>query len=453
MKTLNIEDQLSAAPVDQYLEDCLRYLARVLSARLARYFGKDTEELYIGEVPEVDVRSDYGRFVNDYQLDTDSQLMLLLAFAPHIKPDLIDNVIQQSIPNNGDYPQLGGIRGKQHRGFLPTGDTLLLLVAGDDLVKRMHWQSLLRGEHALVKKGIVYLEPALQNEPVMSGQLSLDYEWVEQFISGKVHPPAPSLSFPAQQLHTELGWDDLVLPTRTLVQVKELESWVHHGDVLMNNWGMGKKLRPGLRTLFYGPPGTGKTFTATLLGVATERPVYRVDLSMVVSKYIGETEKNLANLFDKAENKNWILFFDEADALFGKRTQLKDAHDRFANQEVSFLLQRVETYNGLVILASNLANNVDEAFSRRFEQIIHFPLPRKKERLLIWQKGLPAAVALEPGLDLEEIANRYEISGGMIMNVIRHCCMQAITRGETILRHLDFIEGIRREFAKENRID
>jgi SpoVK/Ycf46/Vps4 family AAA+-type ATPase len=139
--------------------------------------------------------------------------------------------------------------------------------------------------------------------------------------------------------------------------------------------------------------------------------------------------------------------------LFGKRTQVRDAHDRYANQEVSFLLQRVETYNGLVILASNLATNVDEAFARRFEQLIYFPLPRQGERRLLWQKGLPTGVALAPDTDLSQLASRYEVSGGTIMNVIRYACLQAIARGEEVLRQQDFVEGIRREYTKENRLE
>ena len=146
----------------------------------------------------------------------------------------------------------------------------------------------------------------------------------------------------------------------------------------MNDWGMAPKLRPGYRSLFYGPPGTGKTMTACLLGKSTGRDVYKVDLSLVVSKYIGETEKNLARVFDQAQHKGWILFFDEADALFGKRSETRDAHDRYANQEVSFLLQRIETFDGIAILASNQRENLDDAFTRRFESIIYFPMPRPR---------------------------------------------------------------------------
>lgn len=147
------------------------------------------------------------------------------------------------------------------------------------------------------------------------------------------------------------------------------------------------------------------------------------------------------------------MFFDEADALFGKRTQVRDAHDRYANQEVLFLLQRIETFDGLVILASNLASHVDEAFACRFEQLIHFPMPRQNERRLIWQKGLPPQVSLEHGTDLTQISGRYELSGGMIMNVIRYASLQAIARGSQLLLREELLNGIRREYAKENRLE
>jgi SpoVK/Ycf46/Vps4 family AAA+-type ATPase len=138
--------------------------------------------------------------------------------------------------------------------------------------------------------------------------------------------------------------------------------------------------------------------------------------------------------------------------LFGKRTQVRDAHDRYANQEVSFLLQRIERFDGLVILASNLATNVDDAFARRFEHMITFPMPGRGERLLLWQKALPQLATLESGIDLNALAARYELSGGMIMNVVRYVCLQAIARGERVLRKEDFAEGVRREYAKEHRL-
>jgi SpoVK/Ycf46/Vps4 family AAA+-type ATPase len=215
---------------------------------------------------------------------------------------------------------------------------------------------------------------------------------------------------------------------------------------------MYKKIKPGYRALFYGPPGTGKTLTATLLGKYTGKEVFRIDLSRVISKYIGETEKNLSKLFDKAENKNWLLFFDEADALFGKRTGIRDAHDKYANQEVAYLLQRIEGYNGLVILASNQRNNIDDAFIRRFQAIIHFPMPRPEERLMIWQKAFPPQIEIAQEVDWQFVASKYELTGAGILNVAHFCALEALA-DQTHLVDLKRLESaIYREFVKEGKV-
>ena len=191
----------------------------------------------------------------------------------------------------------------------------------------------------------------------------------------------------------------------------------------MDDWGLSKFLKAGYRSLFYGPPGTGKTLAATLLGKKNGMDVYRVDLSMIVSKYIGETEKNLAHVFDLAENRNWILFFDEADALFGKRTSTNTSNDRHANQEVAYLLQRIEDFPGIIILATNLRSNIDEAFSRRFQSVIYFPMPTEELRAELWRKMLPAQWLGGNADELIAIAAETELSGGAIANVVRGCAI------------------------------
>jgi hypothetical protein len=313
-------------PSRSSLEHAFDSFERTLEARLRAHFranGPESEPAVPPDLPPPDDLTPYGRFAREHDLDADSQLLVMLALAPSLRPDFFDRILQQVLPGAGEYPQFGGIRGRQHRGFLPRGDTALFLLAGDDLDARARWQTLLRGDHPLVQKGIVYLEEPLDGDPPMSDRLTLDTDYAERFIGGKVRAPRLSMRFPAQRLETALEWQDVVLPPRTLAEIRDLENWVRHGDVLMNQWNMRHKLRPGCRALFFGPPGTGKTLTATVLGKATGSEVYRVDLSMVISKYIGETEKNMASLFDKAEHKDWILFFDEADALFGKRTQVR----------------------------------------------------------------------------------------------------------------------------------
>jgi SpoVK/Ycf46/Vps4 family AAA+-type ATPase len=179
--------------------------------------------------------------------------------------------------------------------------------------------------------------------------------------------------------------------------------------------------------------------------------VYRIDLSMVVSKYIGETEKNLENLFAKAEAKQWILFFDEADALFGKRTNVRDAHDKYANQEVSYLLQRVEDFDGLVILATNMKNNIDDAFIRRFNAIIKFSMPDDTERAEIWKKCFPTQIQFEDNKDIPQLVKRFELSGGNITNIVQYACLKAIEQNGQTIYLQDVLNGIKREMHKEGK--
>jgi len=253
-------------------------------------------------------------------------------------------------------------------------------------------------------------------------------------------------------VETDLGWDDLVLDPKTSAALVPLRNYLSFSGGIEGQAGYGRYARRGYRALFHGPPGTGKTLTAGLLGRAAGRMVFRVDLSMVVSKYIGETEKNLAGLFDKAEHKGWILFFDEADALFGKRSETKDSKDRYANQEISFLLQRVEHYDGLVILATNFRNNLDKAFTRRFEAIVPFCTPGPVERVLLWQKMLPANLPPAADTDWEALARKYELSGASIANLLRHATLEAVARGDEKLSRTALLEAVRREYKKEGRM-
>jgi SpoVK/Ycf46/Vps4 family AAA+-type ATPase len=299
---------------------------------------------------------------------------------------------------------------------------------------------------------VLRLEAVPEGEPAMSGRLILDPEFVEEIATGKIGRPSFTADFPAAYLQTEMEWDDLILHSATRAQIREIESWIVHNGQLLHEWNMRKRLKPGYRALFYGPPGTGKTLTATLLGKHTGKDVFRIDLSRVISKYIGETEKNLSRLFDKAENKDWILFFDEADALFGKRTEIRDAHDKYANQEVAYLLQRIESYNGLVILASNQRGNIDDAFVRRLQTIIHFPVPRPEERYELWRKTFPSQIALADDIDWGQVAARHELTGAAILNIAHFCAIDVLARKTRQLDLQALEAAIRREYVKEGKI-
>lgn len=434
----------------------LDWLHGVIDLRFRLYFdtgqtaGQDS--VYDLKPPRL-AASAYADTVRMFRLGFRERLAVALCLAVHLRPQMLDVFFTQNQTFNRPFTEFGGLSPGDRSGFLPTGETLLFLLAGADITERLEALSSLSPEKALFRKGILELAPPVDGRPRQTGLLRLTHEYESRLLLGRSFQPEFSVHFPASRLTSELNWeDDLVLPPGTKKQLKEIRLWMESRDRLLGGWGLGKRLRPGYRSLFYGPPGTGKTFTASLLGKETDRDVYRIDLSLVVSKYIGETEKNLAKVFNAALHKKWILFFDEADALFGKRTQVQSAHDRYANQEISFLLQRLESFDGITILATNLRGNIDEAFTRRFDSIIYFPLPGPEQRFQLWKNNLPAKEErkLEPDINLHEIAEKYELSGGAILNAVRYASLRAIANGGRITARI-LKEGIRREFGKEGR--
>ena len=436
------------------LEADLHWLAQIIDTRLGLFFRQDTPYKSISEIspPVLDPEhSLYAGFVNHYQMNFEERLLLLLGLAPHLRPQLLDIFWLQSKETGRGFVEFGGIKGRQHGGFMPTGETFVFIVAGNNLEKRFEQFQLFVHDHFFAKHRILKLEPAAPGEPYLSGALSLSRDIIDLFTIGTLRKPDLSIDFPAKRITTQLDWSSLILNNQTLEQLEEIKGWVQHGKTLLDEWGFSKKFRKGYRCLFYGPPGTGKSFTACLLGKFASRDVYRIDLSLVISKYIGETEKNLSKIFDQAENKNWILFFDEADALFGKRTKVTDAHDRYANQEVSYLLQRIEDHDGVVILASNLKENMDDAFTRRFESIINFPMPDAGERLKIWKNSFSEKSVLADNVNLEKISQSHEISGGGIMNIVRYASLAALRNGQNIITNQFIQDGIRKELEKEGR--
>jgi hypothetical protein len=377
-------------------------------------------------------------------------LLPMIALAPHLQPGFYEGIISRALPQGGDFAEFGGIKGQHHRGMLPTGETALFVLFGLDMQVRIEamarWQ-----EEKWCMAAFVKLEKIKEEEPAMSGTLLPDPDWMEKLLFGHEAQPVFSASFPAKKIQTPMQWNDLVLHPKTMEQVNDIRLWMEFNSQILADSVLKRKIKPGYRVLFYGPSGTGKTLTASLLGNEFNLPVYRIDLSQVVSKYIGETEKNLENIFARASRKNWILFFDEADALFGKRTSVSSAHDKYANQEVSYLLQRIEEHEGLLILASNYKNNIDDAFLRRFHSIIHFPMPGLPERLALWQGSIPASIALEENMDWQQIANTYELSGAAIVNVIQYAGIRALSRADKVIKKQDIVDGIRREFRKEEK--
>ena len=253
----------------------------------------------------------------------------------------------------------------------------------------------------------------------------------------------------ARKVEPFYTWDDLVLPGDVKEQLREMCRRVVYRHRVMGDWGFGDKLSlgKGVNALFAGPSGTGKTMGTSIIARELGLDLYKIDLSGVVSKYIGETEKNLDRVFTAAEDANAILFFDEADALFGKRSEVRDSHDRYANIEISYLLQKMEEYEGLSILATNLKANLDESFTRRLAFTIHFPYPDEESRRSIWQGIWPQQIELDESVDLDFLANRFKLSGGNIKNIaLAAAFLAADENGPVSMKHL--IHATRREYQK-----
>ncbi|GAA4095457.1 ATP-binding protein [Actinomadura miaoliensis] len=253
----------------------------------------------------------------------------------------------------------------------------------------------------------------------------------------------------AVRIEPRATWADLILPDDRFAQLHEICGQVRHRHEVFDRWGFarGASRSQGVSALFSGPPGSGKTLAAEVMAAELRLELYKVDLSGVVSKYVGETEKNLASLFREAENSNAVLFFDEADALFGKRTRVSDAHDRYANIETGYLLQRMEAHDGVVILATNLRENIDEAFTRRIRFVVDFPFPDAESRRRIWAGQFPDRAPVGPDLDLDGLAHELKIAGGTIRNIVLNAAFLAAGDGRRIdRRHVG--HAIRREFEK-----
>ena len=422
----------------------IEWFNQMLTTALQLYFQQGCEYSSIEEVTPPDdgwLEEVTGR----QDITFSERVVVMLALMPHTSPQSLDIFFVQNKNFDRQYTEFGGWKGLSHGGFLPTGETASFILAGEDMERKKEVIRMFQKDHWFYAQNILRLEGAGEGEPFLSGQLRPSEEFLSHVLLDREYKPDYNIGFPAKRITTALEWEDMILDYATLEALEEINTWIKHQHTIMEDWGLKRFLKPGYRALFYGPPGTGKTLAATLLGKKNDMDVYRVDLSMIVSKYIGETEKNLAKVFDMAENRNWILFFDEADALFGKRTSTNTSNDRHANQEVAYLLQRIEDFPGTVILATNLKSNIDEAFSRRFQSIIYFPMPDEELRAALWRSMLPKEWLGDDAEELIATAAQTELSGGSIANVVRRCAVTLIKAQKQMLNPVLLCDSIHRE--------
>ncbi len=435
----------------------MAWLAAAIDQRIAEFFeAKPVAEL--PAPPVLDAQSVLGQLIRAHGLEGPGpRIALGLGLAAHVQPSLLDPFLLQNASLKRPFTEFGGVTQPHFPGFIPTVETALFVIAGCDMAARSAHAPMFSPDAPLISSHLVHIEQEGASKGVFGGILAMRDDTVHKILTGVMARPNFAPDFPAQYLSTAMTADDLVLPRQVMDQIEHIEAWIKHEPMILDDWGLRARLSPGYRVLFYGPPGTGKTLTATILGQRTGRDVYRIDLSKTVSKYIGETEKNLSRVFDEAERRSWILFFDEADALFAKRTSGGSVNDRYANQEVSYLLQRIEMCSAVTILATNLRSNIDDAFSRRFQSLVGFVKPDQGARLQLWTAALSGSgpngtpVPRDDTVDLHALAQNYELVGGAIVNVVRFATVSALRRGAAQVGQKDLLSGIAFEFRKEGR--
>lgn len=322
----------------------------------------------------------------------------------------------------------------------PTPNTFLALLGGKNVKKRLNLLESLKGDAILFKKQVIDVEQKEATSDFMASRLKVLPNWRELFLWNRHELPRYSVEFPAEQLSTDLQWEDLILEPFPLAKLEEIAYWMTKRKELEVTFSNSGHLKPGYRCLFYGPSGTGKSLAAALLGKRFGVPVFRVDLSNLISKYIGETSKNLKRIFDMAEDKNWILFFDEGDAIFGKRvdtSQTDNKNSTYANQDIAFLLQRIERFNGLVLVATNMRKNMDAAFSRRFENIIHFNIPTPDRAKEIWDNYLPAHIKINNDAQIRQLIAENRLSLASLYNVMHRLSLISIAENKNEFKLAD----------------
>lgn len=402
----------------------------------------DGVQAFNPQIPEGE--GEYEKFVREKKLNHAERLLVLLALIPHIDAEVYEVLIDAR--NSFHFFEVPG-----QRQLLPSGRTFIKLYAGSSIILKLEAQRYLNTDHILFKQGVLQLGAVAQGAVPESGPLNIGPAYKDMFLFNHQGSPRFSDEFPAQLLETTLEWNDLIVSEFV---AQGLEEICNGAELKVNPQSepvLARHERPGYRALFHGPSGTGKTEAVALIGRRLGRKVYRVNLSSVMSKYVGQTIKNLESLFNTSEHRGWILFFDEGDALFGKRTTGEHSEESSAqhnNRDVAFLLQRIERFTGIIFVATNLSKNIDDAFSRRFEVAINFGALPAQLYEKVWLNNLPKQFTLDPNIDFKYLHSNYPFTPGSIINVIKRLWKRMSLRGETHVKQAELIVLMKDELNK-----
>ena len=434
------------------LENDLNWLQRVIEYQLGILTEEEknifeTNNEFIPKNPSI--KSYYGNFIFENKLSLVERGLLIIGIAIYFRPYVFNELLKIARNNQVGDSRIGGVINSTQMYFIPTGETAIFLLTNGSLKERIMVLDVLNPQHWLFENSILKFDYSEFNLPTSYYPFSLTKDYMEFFTTGKFKSPDFSTQFPATKVEVMLDWEDVVISDKLTIEINDLEYWIQFENDIFNKYGWGKKIKRGYKVIFHGPSGTGKTMVAGLIGKKYGKEVYRVDVSQLSSKYIGETEKNIENLFQQARNKNWILFFDEGETLFSKRSNTGGSNERYGNQQVGFLLQKIEDHPGVVILATNLKGNLDEAFLRRFQKMIYFEFPDETSRFDLWVKSFENTIPLSPDIDLKSTAKEYELVGGQIVNVIKQVIIRELGVGSRVINKKTLVACIKEELQKK----
>lgn len=399
--------------------------------------------------------SNYAKFILEHKLTLADRVLLFTALISSKTQKLLTNLLTEPLASNPgeQFDHFKVVFDKENGICKPTVSTVAYIMAGEDHLKYAEYLFHFEQNSTLIKERIVSLiSPTDEYESFPSHIIRLDPAYESHFCRGSKFRLDQVKDFHARLAETTKGIKDLILNDKTQLALMGLIDYMRVSKVAFENDSFSSRHNKGFVAMFHGFPGTGKTYSAAVIANEIGLPMYIVDTAGLVSKYVGETSKNLKNIFDRLKGKNCILYFDEADAIFGKRTVVKDSKDRYGNQEVSYLLQAIEKFDGIVILSSNFPDNVDMAFRRRINLMVNFEPPEEDKRLKLWQYYYPdEGYTLEPENLLEKLASRYSLTGANIANLMKSACIEAVANGNHILTEELMDRHLSSEYYKDGR--
>ena len=420
-----------------------------LSQRIDHLLHKEFSE-YL-PLPPLRPGTAYEKLVSDYALTESDRVVLNLALAELFDPSVLAPfALLFKMPEK--KMRFGGLIKDHTAGFYPTVRTAIFLLADQDPEMRHYYYCHYNSRHPLFTSNLLLTSDVKECQGFLDRELLFNEQFLPTILQGNLPSLDGDSGFPARRGKRTHTMKDVILDETTITELEKLRRFARNMKKL---WQLpdSSRYRQNFIAIFSGDPGTGKSHTAEAIGNELNLPVYKVNFAQLVSKYIGETEKNLERVFDRFSGQPSILFFDEAEAIFSKRTEVKDSHDKHSNNEQSFLLQKIEEYNGIVILATNvqqLSQYFDKAFQRRIRQIVTFNFPEYAERVRLWENALAAPFRFEDGL-VERLAKNYQFSGGGIYNIVSEAVIEALDRSTETISFETVEQAMKDEFKKTGR--